>query len=241
MARTIASAGSTAIFLSAGVESPAKQNHEPARQDQPPQKTDAPLAQEIEKKEAPAKPEAQAEPKESDEMMPEELRRNPEEVILEIVNGTENDEPEAVDKNEAEPEQPGQDEEIHQVESTVVSEEKIFATRRTETRISTSDKFEAPKTLADIYSKNGDNSLAAKIQKNTIADIKSAIGINDRFLFINTIFNGDAEAYRAAIDFFNSAGTYHEALQLFEEIKHKYNLKDEPAFGRLKEIVSRKF
>jgi hypothetical protein len=222
-------------------ESIVKQNQEPAQQDQPPQKTVAPLLRENESNEAPAKPEAQAEPKENADVVTDTPRRNPEEVILEIVNSTENNEPEAVDKNEAEQEQPGQAEEIHQEESTVVSEEKIFATRRTETRISTSDKFEAPKTLADVYSKNGDNSLAAKIQKNTIADIKSAIGINDRFLFINTIFNGDAEAYRSAIDFFNAAGTYREALQLFDEIKHKYNLKDEPALARLMEIVARKF
>lgn len=232
----------------AGQSSASEYISQPAETHQPPKKNNSAAKSQDQKKESAASNEAVDETKESNPVMPAEPKQNPDEVVLEVTNDAENKametEAKAVEHEErenVEEEQQEHSEKMQQSQSTFLREEKTMAVRRTETRISASDKFEAPKTLADVYSKNGDNSLAAKIQKNAVADIKAAIGINDRFLFINTIFNGDADAYRDAIDFFNSTGSYSEALQFFEEIKHKYNLKDEPALGRLMEIVSRRF
>lgn len=106
---------------------------------------------------------------------------------------------------------------------------------------STSEKFHAPKTFADIYQNNGDNSLASKMQKNSIADIKSAIGINDKFLFINGIFKGDSQSYHQAIETINNFHHFHEALEYIEHIKVENNIGDSEAVTGLIEIIKRKF
>jgi len=164
-------------------------------------------------------------------------RQNPGEIILEVVNEPENF-PSFVDKpvGQQHEENGG---EISKSPADYI--EPATPEPAKEPKLYNSDKFSAPKTFADIYSKNGDNSLAAKIQKNNIADIKTAIGINDRFLFINSIFDGDANAYKNAIDQFNKFENYTEALHLSEVIKSRYSIKDELALGRLMEIVRRKF
>lgn len=106
---------------------------------------------------------------------------------------------------------------------------------------STSDQFQASITLGDVYQKNGDNSLAARIQKNKITDIKSAIGINDRFLFINEIFKGDAKKYKQTIEALNNFSNYHEALELVENVKIENKVENQDAVVVFLEIIKRKF
>lgn len=106
---------------------------------------------------------------------------------------------------------------------------------------STSDKFSPAKTLADVYLTNGDNSFAAKMQHNRITDIKAAIGINDKFLFINDIFKGEMMAYNQAIQKLNSFNQYHEAIQFFDGLKQENNVENQEACTKLVEILKRKF
>ena len=106
---------------------------------------------------------------------------------------------------------------------------------------STSEKFHAPKTFADIYQKNGDNSLATKIKKNSISDVKAAIGINDKFLFISEIFKGNSQAYHRAIDTLNNYNHFHEALEFIENISVENKVENSEAAKDLIEIIKRKF
>ena len=45
-------------------------------------------------------------------------------------------------------------------------------------------------TLGDLLEKTEDNSLAARLQRKPVSDLISAIGINDKFLFLNELFSG---------------------------------------------------
>nr|NQU94376.1 hypothetical protein [Bacteroidota bacterium] len=106
----------------------------------------------------------------------------------------------------------------------------------------TLDLFTANKTLADVYLDGTDNSLATKMQKNKVNDIKSIIGINDKFLFINEIFNGELLSYNQAIEQLNLFAHYHEALQYLDDIKLKNGTKEnQAAFSKLLEITKRKY
>lgn len=49
----------------------------------------------------------------------------------------------------------------------------------------------------------GSTSIAEKLEKTPLADLKSAIGLNRKFQFINTLFEGDGGAYDTAIQFLN--------------------------------------
>ncbi len=113
---------------------------------------------------------------------------------------------------------------------------------RQKPQATTLDLFSASKTLSDVYQKEGDNSVAAKIQQNKITDIRSAIGINEKFLFINDIFKGEMSAYNHAIDRLNEKKNFHEALQLIDEMKAAGETEDnKDAFNTLIKIVKRKF
>ncbi len=107
---------------------------------------------------------------------------------------------------------------------------------------STIDLFTAPKTIADVFQATADNSVASRMQHNPIKDIKSAIGINEKFLFINTIFRGEISAYNAAIEQLNTFVDFYQAVHFIDELKlefEKENNKD--SFSKLVDIVKRKF
>lgn len=103
------------------------------------------------------------------------------------------------------------------------------------------EKFTASKTLADMYRANGDNSIAAKMQKNKLSDLKSAIGLNEKFLFINKVFRGDAGDYKNAIEKFNALNHFHEALEYLDEIKVKNKVTNKEAYSAFVEILKRRF
>lgn len=107
---------------------------------------------------------------------------------------------------------------------------------------STIDLFTAPKTIADVFQNASDNSFAARMAKNPITDIKTAIGINEKFLFINTIFGGEISLYNKAIDRLNQLPDYYLALHFIEELKANYERENNhESFARLLEIVKRKY
>ncbi len=106
------------------------------------------------------------------------------------------------------------------------------------------DKFkETPKLMHEkIVHDKPDNTLANKVGKTTITNLKNAIGINDKFLFINELFKGDLQEYNKTIDMLNSFIGIEEANVFFEDLKEKYNWNDKPdALHKLEELIIRKF
>lgn len=60
------------------------------------------------------------------------------------------------------------------------------------------------------------DSLANKLQNQPIKNLKTAIGLNERFLFANELFNGDGVEYQRAIEEFNHLSNMDDALRLIE-------------------------
>lgn len=106
---------------------------------------------------------------------------------------------------------------------------------------STADQFAPAKTFADVYQKNDDTSLAAHIGSHAIPDIRTAIGVNDKFLFINEIFKGDVEVYQRTIDRLNHQTRLNDALLVVDEVKQKHVVHDKEAIDKLIKIIKRKF
>jgi len=106
-----------------------------------------------------------------------------------------------------------------------------------------SDLFsDAKQSVADKLSEGQDPRLADRIRQNKISDIKAAIGINDKFLFINELFAGDLKDYNQSIDRLNLASNYQGAISAFNQFKEQFgwNEKDEVVI-KLKTIVNRKY
>ena len=87
-----------------------------------------------------------------------------------------------------------------------------------------------------------DHSLAAKLQQNPVLDLKSSIGINDKFLFVNELFGGSMEKYNKSIDNLNDLKTLNGAMIYLNELKIElqWNSSNE-AYQKLKDLVSHKF
>ena len=87
-----------------------------------------------------------------------------------------------------------------------------------------------------------DHSLAAKLQQNPVRDLKSVIGINDKFLFVNELFAGSMEKYNKSIENLNDLKTLNGAMIYLNELKIElqWNSSNE-AYLKLKELISRKF
>lgn len=69
--------------------------------------------------------------------------------------------------------------------------------------------------------------LAALLKETPIADLRKAIGINDRFVFIQELFNGDETMYERCIKTINSFSTYQEAAGWIQrELKVKLGWKE---------------
>ena len=98
-----------------------------------------------------------------------------------------------------------------------------------------------PETLGESLM-HEDNTLAARLQQNPVRDLKSVIGINDKFLFVNELFGGTMEKYNKSIENLNDLKTLNGAMIYLNELKVElqWNSSNE-AYQKLTDLVRRKF
>lgn len=97
-------------------------------------------------------------------------------------------------------------------------------------------------TISDRFEGKEEKSLADKLQQSTLNDLRSAIGINEKFLFINELFSGDMGRYNKILDELNSMQNKTGLDTFFMELKIEKQWDEEAeAFVKFKELVDRKF
>jgi hypothetical protein len=102
------------------------------------------------------------------------------------------------------------------------------------------DKFQSKKFVHDsIAKKNVKKDVSTKLKSKPINDINSAIGLNDKFIFIRELFGNDKEHYYETIQVLNNFDIYENAVNFLNE-NFDWN-SDDPNFERLKELVRRKY
>jgi hypothetical protein len=114
------------------------------------------------------------------------------------------------------------------------------------------DSFKENPTLAGSFEDHQTlgEKIAAREMKKTVSenlkipvkDIKSIIGLNEKFQFINFLFDGDTGKYNSAIDVINSSNTAEEALEKLKDIAEskKWNPQT-PSAKTFFEIIERRF
>ena len=130
----------------------------------------------------------------------------------------------------------------------VIKEEKNFAKQEPDTEPKPVNQPQAdlfstsPETVADKLSSEGKQTLADKLSQSTNKSLRQFIGINEKFLFINELFNGDMSRYNSAIDELDSMPTLKGAETFLFELKVQ-NMWDEEsdAYLKLKELPALKF
>lgn len=106
------------------------------------------------------------------------------------------------------------------------------------------DRYEEQPTLHDKISKNQtDLSLGKKLQQKSVGDLKRSIGINEKFSYINELFEGDLNIYNSCIETLNRFEGYETALKYIEDtLIPKYNWNPEnKSFKGLMDLLERKF
>lgn len=99
-----------------------------------------------------------------------------------------------------------------------------------------------PESLNDKL-KQGKTELVEVLKETPIKDLRKAIGINDRFLFINDLFRGDEVMYERSIKTINSFNIYPEAeYWISRELKIKLGWDNElPVVAQFDQLVKRRF
>jgi hypothetical protein len=163
-------------------------------------------------------------------------KKEEKEVVVEKANLTE--EKDTPEENIMPEDSPGIPEELEKTTDEFTLD--LFS----EQTVTLADKLKSSqKTVSDKFSKEKeDKSLAAKMQKTPIADIKSFIGINDRFIFMNELFGGNMKVYDDCINKLNTFTEFDEVMTYFRWMKEHYGLNDKlESYKRLLEFIHRKY
>lgn len=100
------------------------------------------------------------------------------------------------------------------------------------------DRYEEHTTLADTFS--GSERVGDKLArqpsrrlsdqlKSPVKDLRTAIGLNEKFLFINQLFSGDAVKYNTAIDFLNNCSDHRQAHEYLDRVSTENNWEAHPS------------
>jgi len=98
------------------------------------------------------------------------------------------------------------------------------------------------RTLNDL-AENGEHlSVAERLQQHRITDLRAALGINDKFVFINDLFEGDSERYNASIETLNSFKNYEEAFVHLIQLQQRYGWDTESSvYHKLTDFIRRRY
>lgn len=99
-----------------------------------------------------------------------------------------------------------------------------------------------PESLNDKL-KQVKTELMEVLKETPVKDLRKAIGINDRFLFINDLFRGDEAMYERSIKTINGFNIYPEAeYWITREMKVKLGWNPEnPIVAQFDQLVKRRF
>lgn len=162
---------------------------------------------------------------------PKPKQEKPEEIIPEVIS-----EPELIIETPTKQE--------------IIVEEKIIEEKKSKKDIEPkqtggspeiiADKFQSNKFINDnLAKKNTKKDVSSKMQSKPINDINSAIGLNDKFIFIRELFSGNKDHYIETIQLLNNFDTFENAIEFLNENFDWDN--ENPNFERLKELVRRKY
>mgnify|MGYP001183141722 CR=1 FL=1 len=93
---------------------------------------------------------------------------------------------------------------------------------------STISSDEMSQSINELHSQTPQTSLADHFGQQPINDLTKEIGINERFLLTENLFNGNTKAYNDAIDNLNNFSNSEDALKYFRQDLAKnlnWNLK----------------
>jgi hypothetical protein len=104
------------------------------------------------------------------------------------------------------------------------------------------EKANGSASVNDKFSGQNKKTLADKLNKSPIKNLKEHIGINQKFLFINDLFKGENEVYNAAVNQLNAFENYQKAQDYLNIIKVQLEWDEEhPSTIKFLDYVERRY
>ena len=104
------------------------------------------------------------------------------------------------------------------------------------------DDNETKSVVEKIAKERPVESIGEVIQSKRIVNLKLAIGINEKFFFLNELFEGKMNEYNDAIEELDQKDTFKDAVEHVELLKENKNWdEDSEAYVQLKGFLERKF
>ena len=102
--------------------------------------------------------------------------------------------------------------------------------------------FDKAASLYDKIAKPAEKTVATQASQNPISNIKSSIGINEKFAYLKDLFKNNMAEYNESLDKLNNFENYGEAEDFFQELKAKYSWDPESkSFQGLAELLNRRY
>lgn len=97
--------------------------------------------------------------------------------------------------------------------------------------------------LNEVFSLELDPSLSGQLKKQPIADLLTAIGLNERYLYANELFGGNMEEFKESIRILNECENREEARSVcFDRFKKEHGWEeDNELFQALMNLIERRF
>ena len=101
---------------------------------------------------------------------------------------------------------------------------------------------EKPKQEKKVEKKEEKPVVVNKIQKPSIQDLTKAIGLNDKFVLANDLFEGNMQEYNIAIQQLNGAGSLESAMDYFSNLQQLYEWDmEKETVKQLVDLVDRRY
>jgi hypothetical protein len=97
---------------------------------------------------------------------------------------------------------------------------------------------EKPTLNEELSTQVSSSDLANQLKNRPITNLSSAIGLNEKFELINTLFHGDKDKYEATIEKLNVATNFNEAYNYLSSMLN-WDMSD-PMVQRILELIRRK-
>ena len=97
-------------------------------------------------------------------------------------------------------------------------------------------------SIAEKFAAEQKMTLADKLKMTRINDLRTSIGINQKFLFMNDLFEGENTVFNNAINRLNSCGNGDEAKTVLSEYSMKYGWRnDSERVIQFFELIERRY
>lgn len=122
------------------------------------------------------------------------------------------------------------------------TEKKIVQKKEDKATKVSNDLFESQLSIGEKLQAQQEPAVVDKFKDHQIKDIKSAIGINEKFLFINELFDGNLNKYNQSLEKLDLAEHKIQANQILQELEQELSWdKESDALKQLLTFIDRRY